>query len=82
MKKKLNKKLQLNKEIIARLNEDQQSSIQGGVLPPSQCDRCATEASWCICQPPPKNPDKQTNNIVLCVTVYTVISAMGSCMAC
>ena len=34
----LNKKLPLNKEIIARLNEDQQSSILGGVGETQGCE--------------------------------------------
>ncbi len=62
--KKLTKKLQLNKETIARLNDDQQQSIYGGWRD-TDIDGCVSREVGCPGQPKPVNTQNFT-----CTSMY------------
>ncbi len=63
--KKLNKKLTLNKQTIARLNDDSQNSIYGGVPLTESCVTC-NGAETCIYF-------NSCNHATTCANSYTVV---------
>ena len=78
MKKiKLNKKLQLNKETIAKLNNDQMNGVKGGASETcvTNCGTCATYCGTCV-------TCAGCETITACYTQCINTTAIPNCKAC